>query len=121
VNQIGKNVVLVTGIANSKPLEDYVSSHFNLVHHYQFNDHHHYSLEDIRLIQKKTDLATRILTTEKDLVKLISPDLSQVLDKKLWFYLPIETYFLNNGLEFDKLIEMKIESHLKSLPIQNLK
>jgi tetraacyldisaccharide 4'-kinase len=119
--QLGKDIMLVTGIANSKHIENYVSSHFNLVYHYQFKDHHHYSPEDIKLIQKKADVATSILTTEKDLGKLISPDLSQVLDKKRWFYLPIETCFLNHGLEFDKLILMKIESHLKSLPIQNLK
>jgi len=118
--QVIKNMVLVTGIANTQPIVEYVSSHFNLVHHFQFNDHHHYSIEDIKSIQRKADPATSILTTEKDLVKLISPDFGQVMDKKLWFYLPIETNFLNHGSEFDKLIVMKIESHLKSLPIQNL-
>ena len=117
--KMGRNIVLVTGIANAQPLVDYVSSHFNLVHHYHFNDHHRYSKEDITLVQKKADVAACILTTEKDLVKLISLDFSQVMDRKLWFYLPIETFFLNNGSEFDELIVRKIESHLKSLPIQN--
>lgn len=119
--QIDKNIVLVTGIANSKPIVDYVSSHFNLIHHFQFNDHHQYSIEDINSIQRKVNSSTSILTTEKDLVKLISPDLSKAIDKKLWFYLQIETRFINHGSEFDKLITMKTESHLKSLPIQNLK
>ena len=119
--QMGKDVVLVTGIANSKPMVDYVSSHFNLVHHFQFNDHHQYSIEDIKLIQKRANSAVNILTTEKDLVKLIAPDLNAAMNNKLWFYLPIETFFLNRGSEFDKLITMKIETHLKSLPIQNLK
>jgi len=119
--QVDKNIVLVTGIANTKPIVEYVSSHFNLVHHFQFNDHHYYSIEDIKSIQRKADPTTSILTTEKDLVKLISPDFGQVMDKKLWFYLPIETSFLNHGSEFDNLIGMKVESHLKSLPVQNLK
>jgi tetraacyldisaccharide 4'-kinase len=120
-NRVSKNIILVTGIANSLPLVDYVSSHFILIHHYQFSDHHHYTLDDIRLIQKRADLATCILTTEKDLVKLVSPDLSQVMDKKLWFYLPIKTYFLNSGSEFDELVVVEIESHLKSLSLQNPK
>ncbi len=118
--QMDKNIILVTGIANSKPIHDYVSSHFKLVHHFQFNDHHHYSIEDIKSIQRKADSTASILTTEKDLVKLISPNFEKVMDKKLWFYLPVETSFLNYGSEFDELTVMKIEAHLKSLPIQNL-
>ncbi|HEV8514376.1 MAG TPA: tetraacyldisaccharide 4'-kinase [Cyclobacteriaceae bacterium] len=120
--QLGKDVVLVTGIANSKPIVDYVSSHFNLVQHFQFKDHYQYSLGDIKVIQQRANATASILTTEKDLVKLIAPNLNGVMNKKLWFYLPIETVFLNRGSEFDKLITMKIEAHLKSsLPIQNQK
>ncbi len=114
--QIGKDIMLVTGIANSRPVVEYVSKHFNLVEHISYNDHHRYTDQEIKVIQKKAGAAASILTTEKDLVKLISPDLSGVIDKKLLFYLPIETVFLNHGSEFDKQILMKIEAHLKSLP-----
>src|SRR5258706_3503400 len=96
-----KNIVLVTGIANSRSMVDYVTSHFNLLHHFSFDDHHHYSLENIRVIQQKANPSAQILTTEKDMVKLIAPEWRSVIDKKLWFYLPIESYFLKNGLEFD--------------------
>jgi len=119
--QLGKDVVLVTGIANSKPIEDFVSLNFNLTQHFQFKDHHQYSMEDIKSIQRAAKVTTSILTTEKDLVKLIAPSMNGILNKKLWFYLPIETIFLNRGSEFDKLITMKIEDHLKSLSIQNQK
>jgi tetraacyldisaccharide 4'-kinase len=116
-----RDIVLVTGIASSKPIVDYVSAHFNLTHHFQFNDHHNYSIDDIKVIQRRANAATSILTTEKDAVKLVGQDLNKAMDKKLWFYLPIETFFLNRGAEFDQLVTMKIESHLKSLPIQNQK
>jgi len=106
---INKNIVLVTGIADSRSMADYVSSHFNLLHHFNFNDHHHYSIEDIRMIQMKTDPSTHILTTEKDMVKLVAPGWLNILDKKLWFYLPIESCFLKNGSEFDEMLEKKIE------------
>lgn len=107
---IHKNVVLVTGIANSSPLVDYVSSHFKLIHHFNFSDHHRYSFEDITMIQMKAGSAAHILTTEKDVVRLMTPEWHTVLDKKLWFYLPIESYFLENGSEFDKMVETKIET-----------
>lgn len=108
-----KNVVLVTGIANSATLVAYVNLHFTLVYHFHFDDHHQYSEVDIQNIQRKiTSPETFILTTEKDMVKLISPALKDVINTKLWFYLPIETYFLKSGSEFDKLIADKIEDHL---------
>ena len=106
---VSKNIVLVTGIANSRPMVDYVSSHFNLIHHFNFKDHHPYSIEDIKVIQTKANSSTHILTTEKDMVKLIAPEWRNVINKKLWFYLPIESYFLKNGSEFDKMVEKKIE------------
>ncbi len=106
---LNNNIVLVTGIANSRPMVDYVSSNFNLIHHFNFGDHHRYSFEDIKVIQMKARLSAHILTTEKDMVKLIAPEWRNVMDKKLWFYLPIESYFLKSGSEFDKMIEQKIE------------
>jgi tetraacyldisaccharide 4'-kinase len=109
---MGKNVVLVSGIANSATLVDYVSKTFHLVDHVQFGDHHPYSKSEVQNIESKAStLAAVILTTEKDMVKLISPTLNDAMNKKLWFYLPIETYFLKSGLEFDKQITGKIENH----------
>jgi tetraacyldisaccharide 4'-kinase len=110
-----KRVIVVTGIANSRRVVDYVSDHFDLVEHISFDDHHRYSAADVRSVQKRADSGVSIITTEKDFVKLVSPELNAVIDRKLWFYLPIEITFLNNGSEFDKLIHMKIEAHLKSL------
>jgi tetraacyldisaccharide 4'-kinase len=105
---ISKNIVLVTGIASSRSIVDYVSANFNMIQHVNFSDHHDYSREDIKLIQQKSDPAAHILTTEKDYVKLIAPQWRDVIDKKRWFYLPIESYFLKNGSEFDEMVEKKI-------------
>lgn len=108
--QIYQDVVLVTGIANSKPLVDHVSEKINLRHHFNFGDHHVYSTKEVDEIQQKAlTLNASILTTEKDFVKL-----EQTLDKNLWFYLPIETRFINSGSEFDKMVVDKIKSYLKN-------
>ncbi len=106
--QISKDVVLVTGIANSKPMVDHISEKVNLRYHFEFADHHEYSAKEVEEIQRKASaLGASILTTEKDFVKLES-----LVDAKLWFYLPIETRFLKNGSEFDKLVLEKIKSQL---------
>ncbi|MBS1488439.1 MAG: tetraacyldisaccharide 4'-kinase [Bacteroidetes bacterium] len=112
-SQIGKDVLLVTGIANSKPLVDYCHTVFTVKGYYHFVDHHHYSPADIISIQERAIACnSKILTTEKDMVKLISGELTSVLKKDLWFYQPIETFFLNSGSEFDNAIVHHIENYL---------
>lgn len=107
--QVNRDVVLVTGIANSKPLVDHISEKIALRYHFEFNDHHDYTLKEVEEIQSKaTSLNASIVTTEKDFVKL-----ETMVDKKLWFYLPIETRFINNGSEFDKMVLEKVKSHLR--------
>lgn len=113
-NVIGKKVILVSGIANSSKLEEFVSSSYQLTMHFKFGDHHPYSQSDIEKIEAtaKAQGAESILTTEKDMVKLISPKLKSHLNEKKWFYLPVETVFVNRGSEFDKMVLAIIESKI---------
>ena len=116
-HDIGKKVVLVSGVANSSSLEAYVSSHFTMVKHFQFADHYSYSsidVKEIELYTKKHEVGA-ILTTEKDMVKLISSKLSACMNSGLWFYLPVETVFINRGSEFDEKIIHVIETKLEEL------
>jgi tetraacyldisaccharide 4'-kinase len=67
-------------------------------------------LSEVAEIQAKAvEINASILTTEKDFVKL-----ENKVDKKLWFYLPIETQFVKNGSEFDEMVIRKIKGHLKA-------
>lgn len=68
-------VLLVTGIANPEPLKQLVGS---ITHSYEeitFNDHHIFSIDDLREIKKrflKMDAPEKIiLTTEKDAIRLV--------------------------------------------------
>lgn len=83
-------VVLVTGIANSKPFVKFVQNRFQKVHHLEFADHHNFSVADIQKIDDQFDqikaLHKVILTTEKDYMRL--KDESALLENL--FYLPIE-------------------------------
>ncbi|APQ16487.1 tetraacyldisaccharide 4'-kinase [Maribacter hydrothermalis] len=65
---INKEVTLVTGIANSVPLENFLQLEGVTFNHLKFNDHHFFTEQEIQLLQKKEC----ILTTEKDYVRLKS-------------------------------------------------
>ena len=83
-------VVLVTGIANSKPFVDFVKERFKAIHHLEFSDHHNFSVADVQKIDQQYDkikaLQKVILTTEKDYMRL--KDESALIENL--FYLPIE-------------------------------
>ena len=76
---------LVTGIANPTPLVDFLEKQGASFEHLAYSDHHHFSNRELELLRQKE----RILTTEKDYVRLEGA-LSTL------YYLPIETQFLND-------------------------
>ncbi|QYA25512.1 tetraacyldisaccharide 4'-kinase [Gramella sp. MT6] len=89
--------VLVTGIANPKPLLDYLGSRNIDLKHYQFPDHHNFTDKEIDQLRNES----RILTTEKDYMRLKD---KLPLDKL--YYLPIEVAFIGGSkADFDKEIE----------------
>ena len=78
----GIRITLVTGIANPKPVIDYLTSELLDFEHLKFNDHHAFTASEIGILQKKE----LILTTEKDYMRL--KDSFELESSKLW-YLPI--------------------------------
>ena len=116
-NELGQKVILVTGIANTKALAAHVSTHFELLKHLRYVDHHQYTIFDIERIEAAARQlqADVILTTEKDWVKLKSAELMAAMSSKKWFYLPIETEFINCGAEFDAMVKLLVESRLHEL------
>lgn len=90
------NVTLVTGIANAKPLVDFLNSKHLNFEHLNFKDHHGFSQKDIEILKTKT----LIITTEKDFMRLKH---YKSLKDKL-FYLPIKVV-IENEEKFNKRIE----------------
>jgi tetraacyldisaccharide 4'-kinase len=101
-----KHVVLVTGIGNSKPLETYAKENYTLIKHLAFNDHHTYTEGDIKTLinLKNTHPQASFLTTEKDKVKLVTPQFQRMLNGLPLFYLPIEIDFIKAGKDFDEIV-----------------
>jgi len=107
-NQIKVNVLknykvlLVTGIANPNPLTRFLKEKEIDFDHMKFSDHHNFSDKDLKRI-KDNFIALKadkkiILSTEKDYVRNFSMG-----DKNI-YYLPIQTEFLDNEKDFNKII-----------------
>jgi tetraacyldisaccharide 4'-kinase len=111
---ISNDIVLVSALANNSSFAHAMAKDFKVHHHVRFPDHHVYSISDIIAIHQKAEdcKADSILTTEKDMVKLIVPALVNEVSKKKWFYVPIEANFIKNGAEFDIMIKELIEENL---------
>lgn len=95
-------VLLVTGIAKTKPLTDFLSQKKIEFTHISFPDHHNFSTRDIQSVRQRFDKMQSnkkiLLTTEKDYVRLYP-----LLTENVYF-LPIETSFITNEKDFNKLI-----------------
>ena len=97
------DILLITGIANPKPLLQHLSKFSQKVKHLKFKDHHNFSDEDIKNIlaqYKKIGEYKLILTTEKDYVRLKTFDYI----RELVYYWPINVQ-INEQEEFNKTIQ----------------
>lgn len=100
-------VLLVCGIANPKPLKEYV---LHLTHAYyqkDYSDHHIFTIDDLKEIKERfahIDAKQKIiLTTEKDAVRLIK--FKEKLNHIPLYVVPIKHSFLfNDGEQFNTQI-----------------
>ena len=92
-----KSVYLFTGVANPRPLEEWLCGQYDTISHEKFKDHHKYTKSDIHKIKTYADKnpLSILLTTEKDAQRLRSADVPESLKVRL-FYLPIEIDFLTD-------------------------
>jgi tetraacyldisaccharide 4'-kinase len=86
--------VLVTGIADAKPLTSHLDQYGAKYKHLEFGDHHSFSTSDCQNILSS---GLPVLTTEKDFVRL-NPYLKEV------HYLPISVRFLADEDQFMDII-----------------
>ncbi len=106
-------VLLITGIANPKPLHEYLQHHAGSYYQLSFSDHQIFTIDDLKDMIKKFEAIPSplkiMLTTEKDAVRLAKFD---SIIKDLPFYvIPIEQTFLFNGAgSFNILIKNFIEN-----------
>lgn len=100
-------VLLVTGIANPKPLKTLLEEHSQTYYMMHYGDHHIFSLDDWKDIKKRFNNIEAgkkiILTTEKDAMRLLKYE--NELAGLPFYVLPIEHQFLfDEGQHFVNLV-----------------
>ena len=78
-------------------------------YHKSFSDHRDYTLGDIEKIKNAwreidKEGKTGIITTEKDMVKLLDPQFEQIIKNLPIFYLPISMEFVVDKFVFDEKV-----------------
>lgn len=106
---VSRQIILLTGIANPLPLQEYLlSDGYEIVKTYSYPDHHTYTVQD--LLQVKAFMDNRkghkvsIITTSKDAVKLMAEELVAITSELPVYYLPIKVSFLKDAALFDAIV-----------------
>lgn len=102
-------IVMVSGIANSYPLQEYLKSICNELITINFRDHHVYTSQDLEKIIREYDSIISkdkvIFTTEKDAMRFETDDFTRYLENLPVYYIPIKIRFHEcDEMRFDKLI-----------------
>lgn len=106
-------VLLVTGIANPRPLKHYLEERIQTYSMMHYNDHHIFTIDDWRDIVKRfKNLEAEkkiILTTEKDAMRLMK--FKAEIDGMPFYVMPIEHKFLfNQENEFTNRVLQFVEN-----------
>jgi tetraacyldisaccharide 4'-kinase len=90
-------ILLFTGIAEDDLLKEHLSRSCNDLTTLKFRDHHRFTSQDLKRIKERYDaLPTTkkiLITTEKDVMRLKTPELSAELQMLPVYYIPIEIEF----------------------------
>jgi tetraacyldisaccharide 4'-kinase len=111
-------VLLLTGIANPRPVRTFARGISTRLHEIRFPDHHRFNARDIDTINARlaaiNDPDTLILTTEKDAMRLQETNLPQKIKDNI-YYVPIRVVFLNNDQdEFNQIIRNYVRSNKRN-------
>ena len=111
----GTVLLLVTGIANPKPLKSFLAEHVHSFDMLRYPDHHIFSSTDLKDIKKQFEKIKSsdkiILTTEKDAVRL--KKFEKELNDLPIYALPIKHHFLfNEGEDFNKIVNGFMNGYL---------
>lgn len=111
-----KHILLVTGIASPKMIENKLEEYTDKVETMIYSDHHNFKKKDIKNITKQFHSIESgnklILVTEKDATRLVLRDDIDEAIKSQIFYLPIEVSFLDKGNDFEERIYKHVKNKL---------
>jgi tetraacyldisaccharide 4'-kinase len=95
--------LIIAGIANPKPLYEYIKKQYPETQMIEFRDHHSFSKRDVQRILKAAEQYECVVTTEKDYMRMQQTNLIEELGNKL-IVMPIK---INLGVDkeiFDRSV-----------------
>lgn len=101
--------LVVTGVANPKPMMDYVLSYQPNAVHLRYADHHVFRARDVETIVTEAAKCDYVLTTEKDGVRMAETALPQLLGERLQT-LPIR---MEVDEDFDRIVLQYVERTIR--------
>ena len=108
--------IVFSGVAQNYPFVHKAKNLFNDIDVLEFKDHYEYTVNDLKKIKKMYDdnygNKKFILTTEKDMRRLQTPELQPIIKTMQLYYLPIKPEFSFDG---DKIIEKRIDELIAKL------
>jgi len=111
------NILMFSGIANSYPFKEYLTSIYKNVFTMKFPDHHAYKEKDMQKIRKDFDQVLSkqkiIITTEKDAMRLKTPELQHLIQDLPNYDIPIQIKFHN---EENIIFAARIKNYVKEHP-----
>ncbi len=104
-----KTIFLLTGIARSDSLEEYLKTKCEEVFIHKYTDHHRFTQSNLKKLKKQFDRTVSrskvVITTEKDAMRLIQPGLLETLGDIPVYYLPVSVVFHEEDKQkFDRMI-----------------
>ena len=95
-----QDVVVLTGIANPKPLLNHLGKSYHIAKHYAFPDHHTFTEKEMQVIydQHLNNIGEHpvLVTTEKDWMRLQSAHIINIVSLLPVFVIPVEVEFLTD-------------------------
>ncbi|MCF8331303.1 MAG: tetraacyldisaccharide 4'-kinase [Bacteroidales bacterium] len=109
-------ILMVTGIANPYPLEAKIAEECTELHKIKYPDHHKFTIKDAVKIKKTFEeivsLNKIIITTEKDAMRLSTPEIIKIIGHLPVFYWPIHVDLHNEDKEaFNRQILDYVRNH----------
>lgn len=104
--------LMMTGIAEPRPMREHLKELGFTVSELTFPDHHSFSNDDVMKMAAALEKAGRdaiMITTEKDAARLSAISMPDTLADRT-FILPVDAQFVQNGTQFDNMITEHIRN-----------
>ncbi len=114
-----KSIFLLTGIANTVALEEYLKTKCQDLHLHKYKDHHQFTGSDLKKlrmhVEKTISYSKVIVTTEKDAMRLQDTRLQENLEDIPVFVLPVEVHFHGpDQAAFNDMVFRFLKQHKKT-------